>query len=87
MSERVMWLAKYALTDRVKQVEVVPISSAPSYVKQPGGWLILKIGMDVFETEDEALAAAEAMRAKKVASLRKQIAKLEKLTFSTGASQ
>lgn len=39
------------------------------------------IGSDAFEHEADAVAAANAARLKKIASLKKQIAKLEKMTF------
>ena len=44
------------------------------------------IGKKLFLTEDDALAAAETARKKKIASLRKQIEKLEKMSFTTGES-
>ena len=40
-----------------------------------------KIGKDLFMSATEAAKAAEAARRKKVESLRKQLAKLEKMTF------
>jgi hypothetical protein len=41
----------------------------------------LKLGRDFALTKESALALAEAERVKKIASLRKQIAKLEKIEF------
>ena len=40
------------------------------------------IGKDVFLDKSEAVKTAEKMRKKKIASLRKQIEKLEKLSFN-----
>lgn len=46
-------------------------------------WLAGKftIGKDLFMTEGEAKSAADVARLKKLDSLRKQIAKLQKMTF------
>lgn len=45
-------------------------------------WSSLKIGRDVFLTEEEALNDAEQRRQKKYASLQRQIDKLKKIQFS-----
>ena len=41
-------------------------------------------GNDWHRTEADAVARAEQMRVKKIASLEKQIAKLKKLSFTVG---
>ncbi len=43
-----------------------------------GRW---RIGVDIFLCADEAIAAAEAARIKRIASLRKQLDKLESMTI------
>jgi hypothetical protein len=45
---------------------------------KPGSFML---GRDVFESPEEAIAAAQVMRDKKTASLERQIAKLRKMTF------
>lgn len=76
------FISKYALTVGIKERELRPSSSDPNYLyPADGGWTPLKLGRDAFETREEAVAAANAARDKKVASLRKQLAKLEKLAF------
>lgn len=77
-----MYLTKYALTDGVKEIEATE-SSIPGYVRiVDDRWSsIFKVGSEVFATLELAHADAEKRRLRKVASLKKQIAKLEKLTF------
>lgn len=43
------------------------------------------VGKDAFVSEQQAITAASAMRDKKIASLKKQIAKLEKMQFKVVA--
>lgn len=75
------YLSKYALTDGIKKVEVDVSPCVDGFVYIKGHWRVYKLGGDIHKTEAEALAAAEAMRVKKIASLKKQIAKLEAVTF------
>jgi hypothetical protein len=81
-----LWLSKYALTDGVKEVESKCAESAgEKYISLVGWWNSFRMGREIWLTKAEAIAAAEAMRVKKIASLRKQIAKLEKLSFGVTA--
>ena len=75
------WLAKYSLTGGIKELSHVARVSDNGYIYLQGTWEIYKIGKEVFENRYEAVAAAETMRLKKIASLKKQLAKLEKLKF------
>lgn len=76
-----VWLVKYALTDGVTE-EVVKSTSADKYVfLECNSWNIYTVDRDVFADYGDALKAAETKRKKKLDSLRKQIAKLEKLKF------
>ena len=75
------WVTKYALTCGIKQMEVEDWHDA-----RPGMVLNTKTITtyhvpDWHRTEAEAKARAEEMRAAKIASLRKQIAKLEAMEF------
>lgn len=74
------YLSKYALSDGIKVVEADDVSDG--YVRPDGYyWISFKLGRDIHETEAAAKAAAESMRLKKIASLKKQIAKLEAMKF------
>lgn len=72
-----VYVSKYALTNGVRILKVFNsyALAVPQFVDG------LRLGREVHTTWTEALAAAEQMRTKKIASLRKQIAKLEKLEF------
>ena len=80
-----VFITKYALTSGIKEMELEIIKSnfanSPDYVRD-GSWTFFYIGKDVFLDKSEALNKAEGMRKKKIASLRKQIEKLEKLSFN-----
>lgn len=79
---KTMFCAKYALTCSgvtTGQWEIVGNGFARSFPNR--GWTLLKVGRDVFEARADAVSAAEAARTKKIASLKKQLAKLEKLEF------
>jgi hypothetical protein len=45
------------------------------------GWGFMTLGKDAYETPEAAVSAAKAARDKRIASLRKQIANLEAMTF------
>ena len=84
MNVKIFHLAKYALADgKVLAVEV-PLGVRDTF----DGWLLpkgycshMKLGRDIFETREAALAQVEVMRRKKIASLQKQIQKLEAMEF------
>lgn len=75
------WLTKYALSDGITAVDVDHEPSEYGYVTPKGYWVSFKVGKDIHDTEAAAKKAAAAMRVKKIASLKKQIAALEKLEF------
>lgn len=79
-----LWISKYALTDGVKAADWDGHVSASGFVKPAGQptWTLFKLGKDAHETEAEARQAAEVMRAAKIASLKKQLAKLEAMSFT-----
>lgn len=62
----------------------VSSNSGEAYVDM-GYWAYLYEGKHWSRSKDEAIAAAEKAKAKKMASLRKQLAKLEKMTFTVTA--
>lgn len=75
------YLSKYALSDGIKAVESDDTGS--DYIRPHGyvSFYSYKLGRDIHETEAAAKAEAEKMRVKKIASLKKQIAKLEQMKF------
>lgn len=80
----VVFTTKYALTGGIAEKRVAKHYSYDSraHVYVEGDtWTSYLLGRDAFDNLPDALANAEARRLKKIASLQKQIAKLEKLNF------
>ena len=77
------YLVKYALTKGIEEVEIIEDECIMSeYKKIKGyGWSYFWIGKEVLKDKDKAIQMAENMRTKKIASLKKQIERLEKLNF------
>ena len=76
-----VWLVKYALTNGISEEVVQRVSDDGWAHIEGGNWNTYKVGRDVFADYGEAVKAAEALRQKKLGSLRKQCMKLEKLKF------
>lgn len=74
-----VWITKYAFTNGIE--ENVASRDSSDYISSPGMWSLLKLGRDVHLSESAAIKAANAMRTKKIASLRAQIKKLEAMSF------
>lgn len=75
-----VYVSKRALTKGVEECVVDHQTYCGKYVFVDGSWGVHRIvGTSVHETREEAVRAAEKKRAAKIASLRKQIAKLEAL--------
>lgn len=84
------YLTRYALSDKGRiQAFTGEVHSEGEYVSYPKAfyWTLFKLGRDVHETSEAAIAAAEAARTKKIASLKRQIAVLEKLAFTIEESK
>lgn len=77
-----MWISKYALTAGIEKADG-KVSEAGYFYKNSGSYSGFKVGRDAHATLDEANAAAEAARVKKIKSLKKQIEALGKLQFTT----
>lgn len=75
-----VWISKYALSQGVYEEDGVTLSTGDRNFAWKGA-LFVKLGRDAHYTEAEAMAAAEAMRKKKIAALHKQIKKLEGMSF------
>lgn len=81
-----VYVTKYALTaGKVEQRTVtssIKWDDGDTTVKVDGDrYTFYRMGRDCFESASDAAADANAKRDKKIASLKKQIAKLEKLDF------
>lgn len=75
-----VWLSKYALSAGI--TKEISESSDEKWIRLKGrNWFLFVAAEEVHATKEAAVAAAEAMRKKKLASLRKQIAKLEAMKF------
>ena len=85
MSKQIVtrYVTKYALSDGIKKLEGVLFtpSGSDTYFTSEKSNEFFVAPTDYFETFEEAVIRANALRAKKIASLKKQIAKLEKLEF------
>lgn len=82
-----LFISKWALTGGIKEAGGVIVrgSSGKEYFKQAGTSYVaplLTVGKDVHETREAAVEAAEFLRARKLASLRRQIAKIESISFA-----
>lgn len=77
-----VWITKYALTQGIFEAEAEVIEDGTVRVRQE--FIVSyyhKEGRDWHKTKESAVAKAEEMRKKKIASLKKQIEKLEKKKF------
>lgn len=76
------WVSKYAMTKGVFPVnaEVSQTSSSMLIVRDMYTYYLH--GEEWHRTREAAVARAEEMRIAKIASLKKQIAKIEKMTFA-----
>lgn len=75
-----VWLVKYALSRGIEE-ETVSIN-AGDFIRVKGRpYGFYKKWRDAHHTKEEAIVAAEGMRKRKIASLKKQVEKLEKLVF------
>lgn len=81
------YMTKYALSDGIRRVRCrLPRAGRNRggvlASLTGGGLLWLKVGVDFFTDSVDAEDAARAMAVKRIASLKKQIAKLEKLAVT-----
>ena len=84
VKEETFYLAKYALGKGKIEVIVGEWSGCdPEWVtsKHGGLWSTFKLGREIFRTREEAVAKADELRKKKIASLHKQIKKLSEMEF------
>ena len=77
----IVWISKYALSTGITKHEA---KVERGYVYQGAPFMSyvgFRLGTEAHETVEGAIAAAEAMRIKKIASLKKHLGKLEKMSF------
>ena len=78
-----VWITKYALTDGIIEADANPVlcgSVCISDITSPVLFRILNEG-EWHSDKKQAIDKAEEMRQKKIASLKKQIEKLERMRF------
>ncbi len=73
-----VWITKYALTKGLFEMNAEIVSDKYASGKHEGMSLFTR---DWARTRAEAVASAEDMRVARIASLKKSVAKLEKLKF------
>ena len=76
-----LWKSKNALTAGIEEVVAHKERDCGYFSLEGDSCGFYKLGRDVHTTQEEAISAAEAMRHKKLNSLRMQIKMLEALTF------
>lgn len=81
-----IFISKYALSRGVFEVEADVDGNGFAVVRKPGSFseYYHGEGRDWCRTREQAFQVAEAMRVKKIASLKQQISKLKMLTFAVG---
>lgn len=76
-------VTKYALSEGIQEMDLKYCGDGYASALSGGAYRFFgKVGRDCFERHSEAVDHAEKMRRAKIASLKKQITKLERLTFS-----
>ena len=77
-----IYITKYALTEGINKAYVSEENIEGDRVFIKSRWTCVSYGKtDWHKTKAEAKIRAEEMRQKKIASLKKQLAKMEKMTF------
>jgi len=76
-----VWLTKYALSKGISEKDAIPHWSKKEWINIAGIVDALVLGIDAFEDRQSAVKKAEEMRVKKIALIKKELAKLESLKF------
>ena len=82
-TEETFYLIRYALSEGViAEVRGYEGSyESKGWVGVNNNWTSFKLGRDIFRDRNDAVAQVEVMRKKRIASLQKQIQKLEAMEF------
>lgn len=82
MEQIKVWITKYALTAGIKEVQVERSAvDGGMVVHRSNGWSSYYHKGQWHTDRKQAVAKAEAMRKRKIASLKKQLERLESLRF------
>lgn len=76
-----VWVTKCVFTQGIRVVDVMVPGGASTVVRTPSPYVQFFYGSDWHLTKEAAIQEAEKMRLKKIASLKKQIVKLEEMRF------
>lgn len=78
-----VFITKYALTKGIieKEADIHSFRDGSKFAYVRGEFIGYKMTVDTFYDYKSAIQRAEEMRKKKIASLKRQIEKLEKLSF------
>lgn len=71
------YLVKYVMSLGIEACDGMPLDSNPLTIDIPGRCGYYRLDRDVFTDRNEAVAAARALQAKRIKSLRKQLANAE----------
>ena len=81
LKKKPIYVTKYCLTKGIVKLTDYEFSSDGQYCSVKSWYsLYVRIGQDAFFSTTEAIVRAEEMRDAKIASLKKQLSKLEKMT-------
>ena len=82
VKEETFYLVRHALSEgAIAKVRGVESHLSKGWVSVNNDWRSFKLGRDIFRDCNDAVAQVEVMRKKKIASLQKQIQKLEGMEF------
>ena len=78
-----VYVSKFALSAGIREVDDMELVTLDNDAREYASnhYYFLLIGEEAHKTREAAVAAAEAMRQKKISSLRKKLARLESLKF------
>lgn len=78
-----VWITKYVLTEGIQELDVDPPSQdIPTLIRHPDGYPCYHgEGGDWHRSRDAALVRAETVRQKKIKAVKKQLERLERMTF------
>lgn len=77
-----VWISKYAQTDGIQEAECEISGSLAVDMTTPYARYFHGEGRDWHRTEEDAIKKAEEMRIRKIASLKKNLKKLEEMKFT-----
>lgn len=77
------WVTKYAMTTGIISFETDKEPNQHGIIQKPGIWsMSFFVNKDCFDDHMKAIAKAEDMRIKKIASLQRSLKKIQELKFS-----